>query len=259
MSSRQPRKTKPLLIRVGDRLSISFDTYTVQSEMSLDAPDALVLGYTRTMMGFLLFKPQPLRIAMIGLGGGSLAKYCYAKLPQASIVVVEIDPEVIALRERFFIPPDDERLQVVCDDGARFLHGLRDQYDVLLVDGYSEFGQAPSLSSQRFYNDCHDCLKPDGIMVINLWNRNLDFSHLLPRIHHSFAGNVLVLDAEDSNNKIVFAGKDAVLQATTEQLLQCVSELDAHRHLKLHRTAQMIQWLRERQGERQAPVAPRND
>ena len=72
-----------------------------QSCMLLDAPDVLALDYTRTLMGFLLFDPRPRSILMVGLGGGSLAKYCHRHLPQADITVVEINPHVIALRERF--------------------------------------------------------------------------------------------------------------------------------------------------------------
>jgi spermidine synthase len=51
---------------------------------------------------------------MIGLGGGSLVKYCHHHLPGARVSVAEISPEVIALRDRFRIPPDDERLEVDC-------------------------------------------------------------------------------------------------------------------------------------------------
>jgi len=51
---------------------------------------------------------------MIGLGGGSLVKYCLAALPDTAVTVVEIKPAVIALREAFGIPPDGPRLRVVC-------------------------------------------------------------------------------------------------------------------------------------------------
>ena len=51
------------------------------------------------MMGFLLFIPSPARILMVGLGGGSLAKFCFRHLPDAAIDVVEINPHVIALRD----------------------------------------------------------------------------------------------------------------------------------------------------------------
>ena len=83
----------------------------VQSSMRLDAPDRLITAYMRKMMAFLLFKPTPHRIVMIGLGGGSLPKFCYRHLPETQITVIEIDARVIALRDEFCIPKDDERFQ----------------------------------------------------------------------------------------------------------------------------------------------------
>ena len=43
---------------------------TVQSSMRLSKPNDLEVSYTRSMMGFLLFNPQPRSVLMIGLGGG---------------------------------------------------------------------------------------------------------------------------------------------------------------------------------------------
>src|SRR5512132_3183095 len=67
--------------------SLYFSIEEVQSRMQLQHPDALDLRYTRTMMGFLRFLPAPRAIAMIGLGGGSLAKFCHRYLPKARIDV----------------------------------------------------------------------------------------------------------------------------------------------------------------------------
>lgn len=92
--------------------SLHFNIFEVQSEMYNDAPDVLALGYTRTMMVFLAFNSAPRHIGMIGLGGGSLQKYCYRNLPEARITVAEIDPEVIALRDDFCIPKDGPRFQI---------------------------------------------------------------------------------------------------------------------------------------------------
>src|SRR5690606_15673673 len=89
----------------------------VQSSMSLLNPYALEFEYTRLMMGFLLFDPDPAHMLMIGLGGGSLPKFCHRYLPQTSIDVVEIDPDVIALRDAFHVPPDDARFRVIAADG----------------------------------------------------------------------------------------------------------------------------------------------
>ena len=54
-----------------------------QSRMRAGAPDELVVDYTRTMLGALLLHPAPRRIGMVGLGGGSQAKFCLRHLPQA--------------------------------------------------------------------------------------------------------------------------------------------------------------------------------
>ena len=61
----------------------------IQSAMRLNDPFALALDYTRCMMAFLLFHPEPREVLMIGLGGGSLAKFFYKKLRSTRVKVVE--------------------------------------------------------------------------------------------------------------------------------------------------------------------------
>ena len=102
-------KERPFLRRQRHSLALHFDLFAIQSEMLLDAPDELMVGYTQTMMGFLLFQPAPSGIGMIGLGGGSLAKFCYRYLPSAVIAVAEIDVDVIALRNEFLRPRRTDR------------------------------------------------------------------------------------------------------------------------------------------------------
>ena len=62
-------------------LSLHFNLSTTQSRMVSQRPFDLDLPYTKTMMGFLLALPRPAHILMIGLGGGSLAKFCYRHMP----------------------------------------------------------------------------------------------------------------------------------------------------------------------------------
>jgi len=239
-------KDKPQVVRVADRLVMSFDEIRVQSEMRLDAPDELALGYTRTMMGFLLYRPRPLRIAMIGLGGGSMPKYCYATLPEADITVVEINPDVIALRARFFVPEDDARFRVLCEDGAAFVARMHNQFDVLVVDGFTETGQPPVLSTQHFYNQCRECLTEPGVMVVNLPDSPQTYEPLFTRIKYSFEHQALMIVAEDSGNRIVFAGKADILNCADEQLQARAAALSAHAALKLLRTAQMLGYAQAR-------------
>ena len=111
--------TQPYILETESERRLHFSQCNVQSVMSLDEPHALVSAYTRKMMGFMLFKPAPKSIVMVGLGGGSLAKFCYRYLPKTQITVVEIDERVIELRDEFCVPADDHRFRIVCDDGAR--------------------------------------------------------------------------------------------------------------------------------------------
>lgn len=198
---------KPYLKEHDGILALHFDDMSVQSEMCIDLPDKLVFSYARAMMSFLLFEPSPKRIAMIGLGGGSLAKYCYRFLPQTEITVVEINPDVIALRNEFAIPADDARFQVLLGDGAELVRDTDRQFDVLIVDGYDAGGLPVQLSSQRFYDDCFASLADNGIMVVNLWGCQR-YDEYMARIHKSFANRLVIIDAARSTNKIVLAVKN---------------------------------------------------
>src|SRR5882672_7498879 len=72
----------------------------IQSAMRLAKPDRLELHYTRAMMGFLLFHPQPKKLLMIGLGGGSMPRFLHRAFPAARIMALEISPEVVAASRR---------------------------------------------------------------------------------------------------------------------------------------------------------------
>ncbi|ENO89576.1 hypothetical protein [Thauera linaloolentis] len=202
--SERPGNDRPFVAELGDLRSLQFDGLTVQSVMSVSRPDTLALDYTRAMMGFLLFNPQPRHIVMIGLGGGSLAKYCLRSLPDARFTAVEINPEVIALRERFGIPPDGERFQVVCADGADY---VRDggEPDVLLVDGFNAAGLPERLGSADFYADCRRLLAPGGVLAINHWTGDGRYALHAARLREAFDGRVLTIPAEDGDNRISFA------------------------------------------------------
>ncbi len=205
---------KPFVHQTQKTKSLHFSIAEVQSCMDLSRPDSLDLSYTRTMMGFLLFHPRPSRIAMIGLGGGSLAKFCHRHLPDADITVLEINPHVIALRREFHVPEDDARFRVVRADGSRYVRAHEGAFDVLLVDGYDSDGLPAVLSSKRFYDDVFDCLRPSGVMATNIHLVNEGFALLLARIGRSFQGAPLAVKERESGNAIVFARKDRPLSTS---------------------------------------------
>lgn len=230
----------PLLHEENGELSLHFAFPTIQSRMLRAEPERLLLDYTRTMMGFLLFLPKPGRIAMIGLGGGSLAKYCHRRLPETKFTAIEISPEVLALRATFGIPDDDERFHVVCADGADYLRRAPNAFDVLLIDGFDRQGQPRQLCSAAFYDDCHAALRPGGVLVVNLCADDTGYGSYVARISDSFFGKAVVVEAEEGDNKIVFAGKGSDFPPTLAQLTERLRALEASHPVDLARTAQKI-------------------
>ena len=203
---------KPYVREELDTRSLHFSTSAIQSRMHLLRPDALELEYTRLMMGWLMLRPLARRLAMIGLGGGSIAKFCHRHLPRTSMLAVEIDPRVIALREAFQLPPDDTRLRVVCADGAQFVAATGERFDVLMVDAFDAQGMPAALGSRRFYDDCLDVLQPAGVLVVNLHAGHRHCPVYIDRIRRSFGENVLRVDDRDGSNSVVFASKGAPLR-----------------------------------------------
>ena len=135
--------------------SLHIGSDTIQSSMRLARPNDLELAYTRSMMAFLLFNGSPRRVLMVGLGGGSLAKFVYRRLPEAVTEVLEISPQVVAVARRLFeLPAADARLIVRVCDAAEFVAAEGTGYDAILVDGYDGESQVPELASPAFYGAC---------------------------------------------------------------------------------------------------------
>ncbi|WP_296224111.1 fused MFS/spermidine synthase [Ralstonia sp. UBA689] len=237
----------PVVLETENALSLHFDEYATQSFMSLRDPDRLVLGYTRTMMGFLLLQPAPARISMIGLGGGSLAKYCYRHLPNTKVVAIEIDPAVIALRDRFHIPPDDDRLEIICADGAEYVKGQDARPDVILVDGFLAHGMPAQLGTAAFYAACHRRLADDGVLVANFLESDLDIPFYLEEVRSVFGESFSVSLSEDDCNYTLFAWKGARALPTLDTLLARAGILETGHALDLRAAARRL-----KQGKRLA-------
>ena len=239
MSTKNPSGNSPespLLFEANGELSLHFGFPTIQSRMIKNDPERLILDYTRTMMGFLLLQPAPRHIAMIGLGGGSLAKYCRRTLPACAFTAVELSPEVIALRDAFGVPADDALFKVICADGADFVRENPAAFDVVLVDGFNAEGQPEQLCSSSFYDDCYEALHTGGVLVVNLCTDDPGQSSYLARIHRSFKTNVVAVEADEGDNTIVFACKDSACPPPFTELANRLRGLEAKHPIELDKT-----------------------
>jgi spermidine synthase len=181
----------------------------IQSAMWIDTPDALALAYTQAMMAALLFQPEPQDAVLIGLGGGSLAKFIYRQLPATRISALEVDVRVVAAAHRMFhLPIGKRRLRVLIRDGAEYVAAHRHSADVIFLDAFVNFRQAPSVRSAAFYRAARSALRPDGVMAVNYMSDDPGLRAYLRRLAGAFDGRLLCLRAIGEDNLIVFAFAD---------------------------------------------------
>jgi spermidine synthase len=200
--------SRPFLLEDGTTRGLLFDLDYIQSSMRFNAPDALDLLYSHYMMAFLLFHTQVKRVLLLGLGGGSLAKFCYRRLPQLDFTAVEFHPDVIAFRDAFHLPPDDGRFRVVQADAAIYVAEPGQLFDVVLMDAFDGRGVAQSVTQAAFYRQARQRLDSKGVLVANISGESGQRRAHLDLIRDAFGDNLLIANADQGSNHIVFAFRE---------------------------------------------------
>ena len=170
---------------------------------------------------------------MVGLGGGSVAKFIYHHFPDARIRVLEIDPQVVAIaRQCFQVPEDDARFCVRVCDGAEYMAQSGPAADIVMVDGYDAESHVKELATREFYRGCRARLARGGILVVNFWGGDRQFSEMLKRLEGVFPDSTLCLPARKPGNVIAFAFRDPPGALRWDLLDRCAAELQARFELE---------------------------
>jgi spermidine synthase len=208
-----PRKAKyaPITLSELDGVRyLHFGTEWVQGGMRISKPDWPELEYSQQMMAWMLFIEQPQAITQLGLGTGSLSKFCYRQFPQASITAVELNPAVIAIAHSMFkLPQPDERLTVSEMDAWLYVLDAshHNTLDALQVDLYDAAARGPVLDSAQFYQACCACLKDGGIMTVNLFGDHPSYDKNIKAMKFAF-DKVLSLPEIHDGNVVALAFKN---------------------------------------------------
>lgn len=224
-STRRARRSPPEPVISFSELDgiryLHFGSPWVQGAMCIRKPDELVLSYVQDMMAWLMFLEPPARILQLGLGAAALTRFCHRRCRESQVTVVEISQQVIQVAAQWFaLPDEDERLEVVRADAARFVAdpAQRGQYGVVQVDLYDQDAAGPVHDSSAFYKACYTALASPGVMVVNLFGRHASFAQSESRIREIFP-TVLLLAPQDEGNLVLLALKGPPLAVSREQLL----------------------------------------
>ncbi|WP_024696045.1 polyamine aminopropyltransferase [Pseudomonas syringae] len=110
------------------------------------------------------------RVLIIGGGDGGMLREVAKHSTVEHITMVEIDGTVVEMCKEF-LPThsngafEDSRLNLVIDDGMRFVATTEEKFDVIISDSTDPIGPGEVLFSENFYQACHRCLNEGGILV----------------------------------------------------------------------------------------------
>ncbi len=110
------------------------------------------------------------RVLIVGGGDGGILREVARHREVEHITMVEIDAAVVEMAKAYFPGHsagafDDPRLRLVIDDGAAFVAGSRETYDVIISDSTDPVGPGEALFSGGFYAACRARLAPGGVFV----------------------------------------------------------------------------------------------
>jgi spermidine synthase len=113
----------------------------------------------------------------------------------------------------------------------------------LLVDGFDSQGQASSLCSQAFYDDCYRALSPQGVLVANLHHDHPDHAVFTGRMRLAFEGNLREVASEEKSNSILFARKGRPISVDELRQNDPLANYDQDVRDQLQREFSRICWV----------------
>ncbi|HEX6928525.1 MAG TPA: fused MFS/spermidine synthase [Gammaproteobacteria bacterium] len=208
----------------GEKICMQFASrgyYTSQQSCQYkDDADELVFDYTRMSFVGLLVEPKPERILVVGLGGGSIPRTFDRLFPEAQIDVVEIDPAVVDVAERFFGFKEGGNVDVTVKDARVFVKqaGIFGQeYDYIVLDAFNGDYIPAHLMTREWLEECRKILSDDGVLVANTFSVSQLYHNESVTYEAAFGWMLNV--RQNSGNRIILTGniepvdRDALLAA----------------------------------------------
>ncbi len=151
-----------------------------QTCMSLNDVNYLVFNYTRIIIAALYLNPEPKKILIIGLGGGTLPTTFSRILPHAEIDTVEIDPAVVRVARKYFNFRTTAKNRVFEDDGRVFVKRAiksKIKYDLIILDAYDHEYIPEHLLTREFLGEIRKIMEPGAVLAANTWSSSRLYDH----------------------------------------------------------------------------------
>ena len=169
-------------------------------------PTYLGFAYTRVAFIGLALAEEPRRIMIVGLGGGTMPMFLRHYYPNATIDVVDIDPDVVHVAKEYFGFREDAALRAHVGDGRKFVESVKEPYDVVFLDAFGTRNVPPHLTTLEFMRAVRRSVRSTGVVVGNIWGRPANpLYDSMVRTYQEVFDELFILDVPGTTNKILLA------------------------------------------------------
>lgn len=216
----------------GSRVCMQFASrgrfYSQQSCQFKDDPDRLVFEYARLAFAGLMINPEPSRVLVVGLGGGSIPRTFRELFPEAKIDTVEIDPAVVEVAERYFDFEDDENLDIIVKDARVFVKQagiMKRKYDYIVLDAFNGDYIPEHLMTKEWLEEVKAVLADGGVLIANTFSISDLYDNESATYESAFGWirNVKL----DTGNRLILTGNFEPV--SKEDMLARAERLDSER------------------------------
>ena len=171
------------VVQTGDRRCLIFNVHRGdrnQTCLNVSNRDELIFSYTKMSFAGLLLTPQPKKILIAGLGGGTLPLAFNDLFPDAQIDVVEVDQAVVNVAKEFFFFEEDANMSVAVNDARVFVKRagiLGEKYDYIILDAFGGDYIPEHLLTQEFLEEVKQIMTKDAVLVANTFSTSRFYDH----------------------------------------------------------------------------------
>ncbi|PLS81213.1 hypothetical protein CYG49_02580, partial [Candidatus Saccharibacteria bacterium] len=144
-------------------------------------------SYTKKIAGIIEQAEAKRRILILGGGTFTLPQYLAKEYPSSEVTVVEIDPELLSIAREYFYFADQPNLTVRTEDARTFMNTNQQQYDVIVLDVFSDTTLPFALTTSEFAQRLEASLTQNGFVAANVIGAvNKQCAPLLTAVHRTF-------------------------------------------------------------------------
>lgn len=178
--------------------------YGEQSCMSLENPAIPVFKYQKMLLGALYLQPEPKTALMIGLGGGMIAQNLKSIVPNLTLDVVELNPDIVTIAKKYFLLEESASLKVHVMDGVDYVKAALaagKQYDLIITDAFHQDYVPLAFLKEEFITILRSLLTDTGVLAMNTFTSSATYTYETHLIKTVFGPFYNLPD----NNRIILA------------------------------------------------------